>query len=92
MDELERMIQQDRATPIPDPPDVRYTVAAIRRQRSNLRRPAPEGHWPLLLAAPALAGGLALLTIHMGLSAWWLLLLPMVALTLTPILLDKGDG
>lgn len=99
MNDVERLLRQDRVAGVPEPPDLRYTEAVVRRRlgRGAVVGPArPAGHrvnastdWWMVAAAPALVVLLALLLPYMGLSLWWLAVLPLSLLPLIPLLLLK---
>jgi fatty acid desaturase len=89
--EIEELLRRDRAAGIPDPPDVSFTVAAVKRrlaQQPQVQERADD--WTLVLAAAALFAGAASTAVLLGLHPAWLLLVPLAALTLFPILLGRG--
>lgn len=93
MNELEKVLRADRAAGIPDPPDVAYTIAAVRRRAGQpaVRSANRLGEdWPLSVAAIGIVLGACLLGLAAGLSPWWLAGVPLVTLFLYPILLRKG--
>ena len=94
MDPLEQLLERDRKAGVPEPPDVRYTVAAVRR-RAGLVGPQAQPKAELLGWAPFVAAActlpaLGLGLLYLGLSPWWLLLPPLSLLAISPILLRKG--
>lgn len=89
MKEIEDLLRQDRAAGIPEPPDVRYTVAAVRR-RLEQPKPAQQSDWPVVAAGAGLLVGAAVAALFMGVSALWLGVLPVALLALSPLLFRKG--
>ncbi|HLO03905.1 MAG TPA: hypothetical protein VK191_12425 [Symbiobacteriaceae bacterium] len=90
MKEIEALLQQDRAAGVPQPPDARYTVAAINRRlgrppvAQSARR---ESDWlpvPVALCLTLVA------FLYFGLNPWFLAAMLIAALCTTPILLRKG--
>lgn len=92
MNEVERLLRQDRNAGVPEPPDLRYTVAAVQRRlgQQPSGSPAPQRSldWLMALAGVALLIGLATLVPFYGLSPWWLLLPAVTALPLWPVLMQ----
>lgn len=89
MREVETLLRRDREAGLPEPPDPRYTVAAIHRRMGRLpaaSAPAQEPAWPLILTTYLLLGSIAL--------AWGiipcLIALALAALCTSPLLLRKG--
>lgn len=89
MREIEALLRRDRAADLPEPPDPRYTVAAINRRLGHLpaaAQPKRGSEWPLILTTCLLMGGIAL--------AWGLIpcliALAIAALCTSPLLLRKG--
>ena len=65
MSDLERLLQRDRMAGVPEPPDLRYTEAAVRRRLGQAPgakgRVAPQSRWaasaaPQSPATPSVAG------------------------------------
>jgi Flp pilus assembly protein TadB len=90
MKEVEELLRRDRAAGVPDPPDVRYTVAAINRRLGRLpaaRQQPKDSEWLLVLVAFCL---LVVVVLYVGVNPWWLAAISLAALCMTPILLRKG--
>jgi hypothetical protein len=100
MNEVERLLAVDRATPIPEAPDLRYTEVAVMRRlgrlpaqtRAAARAGARGEDWPLLAAAVIMVLPIAGALHNFGLNLRWLLYFPVVLLALSPILLAKEHG
>lgn len=89
MKEIEKLLARDRAAGVPEPPDVRYTVAAIQRRLAPERpRRAPD--WLIATGAAGVLLGCAGLAVLLGLHPLWLGVIPLSVLSLCPILLRKG--
>lgn len=90
MKEIEELIHQDREANLPEPPDVAFTVAAVRRrlEPTAARRTRPQD-WPLVVGAASLVIGGALAALLAGLHPLWLLPIPAAGLALCPILFTK---
>lgn len=92
MNDVERLLQTDRAADLPDLPDMRYTEAAVRRRLGRAPDPAPPGErfpWEMVVVALALMVSLAAALLWLGVSLWWLGALPVSLLPMVPILLAK---
>ena len=92
MNDVERLLQTDRAANLPDLPDLRYTEAAVRRRMGLAPDPAPPGEgfpWEMVVAALTLTIALAAVLLWLGVSFWWLGALPVSLLPMVPILLTK---
>lgn len=92
MNEMETLLGKDREAGVPEPPDARYTVAAVRRRLGETRPPAarPDIDWPLVAACAGTVAGGALAALTLGVNPWWLLLVPCSMFPLFPILMRKG--
>ena len=113
MNDVERLLQRDRMAGVPEPPDLRYTEAAVRQRLG--RAPGAKGRvaaqswwaasatprspvtpsvadspdWWMAAAAMTLAAPLAWLLPYIGVSPWWLTVLPFALLPLAPLLVMK---
>lgn len=90
MKEIESLLQQDRAAGVPQPPDARYTIAAVNRRLG--RSPVAtarlkDSDWAPVLVALCLV---LFILLYVGLTPWLLVAIPLAALCTTPILLRKG--
>ncbi|MGE5673722.1 MAG: hypothetical protein ACM3XM_07520 [Mycobacterium leprae] len=92
MHEIEAMLQRDRQAGLPEPPDLRYTAAAVRRRMAGQPRSRRDDNadWPLVLAGGGTLLATVTLALLLGLPAVWLWSVPVVGLALCPILLRKG--
>lgn len=94
MNEVERLLRKDRAIGLPEPPDLRFTEAAVRRRMSPLPGPPPgtavPADWGIFGLALLLTSVLVWLLVgRLGLNPWWLAALPLSLLPMSPILLAK---
>lgn len=94
MNALEELLKKDRDAGVPEPPDVAYTKAVLKR-RLGYPPAAPaqvsdEVDRRLVVGAATTMMGTALVALLMGASPWWLLAVPLSALVLSPILLRRG--
>lgn len=99
MNDVERLLRQDRVAGVPEPPDLRYTEAVVRRRLGQgsvigPARPAGNraggfGDWWMVASAVGLIAPLAWFLSYVGLSPWWLAVLPLSLLPLTPLLMLK---
>lgn len=97
MNSVEDLLRRDRAIPLPEPPDVRFTASAVRRRMGGVplkgarkRRARGSVDWLIFLGALGTVAGAALTAVTLGLNPWWLLAFPVSALPFSPILLRKG--
>ncbi|HWI53546.1 MAG TPA: hypothetical protein VNT01_15495 [Symbiobacteriaceae bacterium] len=94
MNEVERLLRKDRVTGVTEPPDLRYTEAAVRRRMGTLPGPPPgravRADWGIFGLALLLTSVLVWLLVgRLGLNPWWLAALPLSLLPMSPILLTK---
>ncbi|HEY8341783.1 MAG TPA: hypothetical protein VIK75_02080 [Calditerricola sp.] len=90
--EIEELLRRDREAGVPEPPDPRYTIAAVKRRlqgNGKTEEPRSAG-WLLLAAGLGVALCAGLLAVHLGLDPWWLWLAPLLSIPAWPILLRKG--
>lgn len=91
MKEIEALLQQEPDAGMPEPPDVRYTIAAVRRRMGRPVLPPPaSGTWAPVLAALATGVAVTAAALRLGVASWWLLAFPLIALCTSPILFRKG--
>jgi hypothetical protein len=98
VNDLDELLRRDREAGVPEPPDVRFTVAAVRRRLENSgARRAPAGAtgvtgpgWLAVAAAVGTVGGGIGAVLFLGTHSAWLLLVPLAGLAVCPILLRKG--
>jgi hypothetical protein len=91
--EIERLLDRVRSEGVPEPPDERYMVTAINRRLGRLPAATQEqddSEWLPILAALCLAATAAAAVYYLGITPLWLLVVPLVLLTMSPILLHKG--
>lgn len=90
--EVEELLRRDCEAGIPEPPDPRYTIAAVKRRlqgNSKTEEARPNG-WLLIAAGLGVALCAGLLAVHLGLDPRWLWLAPLLSIPAWPILLRKG--
>ncbi len=93
MKEIEDLLSEERATELPAPPDPKYTRSAVLRRLNRHEPPGAD-------AADLLPGAAALVLLVMlgsGLymldqTRWLLALVPLGAVSLCPLLLEKGGS
>jgi hypothetical protein len=92
MNDIEELLRRDRAAGVPEPADVRYTVAVINRRLG--RTPTAQSHqsgceWLPVVAALCLLAAAVAAVFWFAINPWWLLIIPLSLLTMTPILLAE---
>lgn len=94
MNDVEQLLRTDREAPIPDVPDPAFTAAVVRNRLGQAaRRSATEDRAEWLLAAVSAAAtlmGVAVGFTTYDLSLWWLAALPVLALPLLFVVLERG--
>jgi hypothetical protein len=95
VNDVEELLRRDRAAGgLPELPDPWYTAAVVRRRQGRPAAPAPadneSGGWLLALGGLAGTAAMVLAALAFGLSPWWLLAAPVLAVPLWPIILHKG--
>lgn len=90
MKQMEELLHRDRAAGVPQPPEARYTIAAINH-RLGIRPAATDrpkqSEWLPILAALCL---MLVALLYVGLNPWFLGAIAFVTVCSTPILLRKG--
>lgn len=90
MKEIEGLLQRDREAGVPQPPEARYTIAAVNRRLGRIPSDQPaQTKDDRLPVSVALCLALVAL-LYFGLTTWLLATLLLAALCTVPILLRKG--
>ena len=91
MKEMEDLLIRNRTASIPGPPAVEYTVAAVQRRLGpQVPVPNPETDWLPAIAGVATLIAVVAVIVAMGLNLWWLSIIPLAGLPLSPALLRRG--